>query len=94
MDIIPTLCHILNVKEPFVALGKNALDKSTEHFALVTEGTNLAIIYDDYYMKHNRQKVLETNAKEGTQEYKKLEDAILSLDKVTTESFKHNTWYN
>ncbi len=94
LDIIPTLCHILNVKEPFVALGKNALDKSTEHFALVTEGTNLAIIYDDYYMKHNRQKVLETNAKEGTQEYKKLEDAILSLDKVTTESFKHNTWYN
>ncbi len=94
LDIIPTLCHILNTKKPFVALGKNALDANTEHFALVTEGTNLAIIYDNFYMKHNRQKVLETNAKEGSQEYKKLEDSILSLDKVTTESFKHNTWYN
>lgn len=94
LDIIPTLCHILNVKEPFVALGKNALDKNTEHFALVTEGTNLAIIYDDFYMKHNRQKMLETNAKEGSSEYKKMEDSILSLDKATTEAFKHNIWYN
>ena len=93
LDIIPTICHILNVKEPFVALGKNALDKNTEHFALVTEGTNLAIIYNDFYMKHNRQKVLETNAQDGSEEYKKLENSILSLDKVTTESFKHNIWY-
>ncbi len=94
LDIIPTLCHILNVKEPFVALGKNALDKNTEHFALLTEGTNLAIIYDNFYMKHNRQKVLETNAEKDSPEYKKLEDSILSLDKVTIEAFKHNTWYN
>ena len=94
LDIIPTICHILNIKEPFVALGKNALDKNAEHFALVTEGTNLAIIYDDFYMKHNRQKVLETNAEKNSPEYKKLEDSILSLDKVTTEAFKHNTWYN
>ena len=93
LDIIPTLCHILNVKEPFVALGKNALDNNTEHFALLTEGTNLAIVYDGFYMKHNREKVLETNAKEDSLEYKKLEDSILSLDKVTTEAFKHNTWY-
>lgn len=94
LDVIPTLCHILNIKEPFVALGKNALDEKAEHFALVTEGTNLAIIYDDFYMKHNRQKVLETNTKEDSPEYKKLENSILSLDKVTTESFKHNIWYN
>ncbi len=93
LDIIPTLCHILNIKEPFVALGKNALDENTEHFALVTEGTNLAIIYDNFYMKHNRQKVLETNATEGSKEYKKLESSILSLDKSITESFKHNIWY-
>ena len=44
-------------------------------------------------MKHNRQKVLETNAQDGSEEYKKLENSILSLDKVTTESFKHNIWY-
>jgi len=93
LDIIPTLCHILNINKPFVALGKNALDETTEHFALVTEGTNLAIIYDNYYMKHNRQKVLETNATEGSEEYKKMEDSILSLDKSITEAFKHNIWY-
>ena len=93
LDIIPTLCYILNINKPFVALGKNALDETTEHFALVTEGTNLAIIYDDYYMKHNRQKVLETNAIEGSEEYKKLETSILSLDKSIIEAFKHNIWY-
>ena len=93
LDIIPTLCHILNIKEPFVALGKNVLDENTEHFALVTEGTNLAIIYDDFYMKHNRQKVLETNAVKNSKEYKKMEDSILSLDKSITEAFKYNIWY-
>ncbi len=93
MDIIPTVCHLLNVKKPFVSLGKNALDDKTEHFAFITEGTNLAVIYDGYYMKHNRNKVLETNTKANSQEYKKLEDTILSLDKATTESFKHNIWY-
>ncbi len=93
LDIIPTLCHILSTKEPFVALGKNALDENTEHFALLTEGTNLAIIYGDFYMKHNRQKVLETNATENSKEYKKMEDSILSLDKSITEAFKHNIWY-
>lgn len=93
MDIIPTLCHLLNIKKPFVSLGKNALDDKTKHFAFITEGTNLAIIYDDYYMKHNRNKVLETNTTENSKEYKNLEEAILSLDKVTTESFKRNIWY-
>ncbi len=94
MDVIPTICHILNTKKSFVSLGKNALDKNTRHFAFMTEGTNLTIIYDDnYYMKHNRQKVLETNTKENSQEYKNMEEAILSLDKSTTEAFKHNIWY-
>lgn len=69
------------------------LYETTEHFALVTEGTNLAMIYDDYYMKHNRKKVLETNATEGSEEYKKLETSILSLDKSITEAFKYNIWY-
>jgi hypothetical protein len=44
-------------------------------------------------MKHNRQKVLETNATENSKEYKKMEDSILSLDKSITEAFKHNIWY-
>ena len=51
------------------------------------------MIYDDYYMKHNRKKVLETNATEGSEEYKKLETSILSLDKSITEAFKYNIWY-
>jgi len=93
LDIIPTLVHIFNTNKSFVALGKNALDEGTEHFAFITEGTNLAIIFNDYYMKHDRQKVLETNAKKDSFEYKKMEDSILALDKVTTESFKYNTWY-
>ena len=93
LDIIPTICHILNTKKSFTALGKNALDKNTEHFAFITEGTNLSIIYNNYYMKHNRQKVLETDSQENSPEYKKMEEAILSLDKATTESFKYNIWY-
>ncbi len=93
LDVIPTLCHILNTKKVFTALGKNVLDKNTAHFAFITEGTNLSIIYDSYYMKHNRQKVLETNAEKNSIEYTNLEKTILSLDKTTTEAFKHNLWY-
>jgi len=50
------------------------------------------MLYYENYEKINH-KVLGTNATEGSEEYKKLESSILSLDKSITEAFKHNVWY-
>lgn len=93
IDLIPTLCHLLKINVPFTVLGKNALDVDTKHFAFMSEGTNIALVYNDNYMRHSRQEVLESSATKDSDEYNEMQDMILSLDKVVSESFLHNKWF-
>lgn len=93
MDIIPTLVHLFGENLNFSALGTNALDENANHCAFLCEGNNIAIIEDDIFMRHNRQTILETNVEKGSDVYKKLEEKVLSFDKVVSDSFKYNKWF-
>lgn len=93
LDLIPTILHLLKINTSFSALGKNALDINTKHFALISEGTDLGLIYNDEYMRHSRKNVLETSVKKESEEYNEMQDIILSLDKVVSELFLYNKWF-
>ncbi|MBO7612074.1 MAG: sulfatase-like hydrolase/transferase [Elusimicrobia bacterium] len=93
LDIIPTLAHLFSENLNFTALGTNALDENANHCAFLCEGNNIAIIEDDNFMRHNRQSVLETNVEKDSDAYKKLEEKLLSFDKVVSDSFKYNKWF-
>ncbi len=93
LDIIPTLAHMLGKDLKFTALGTNALDEKASHCAFICEGNNIAVVEGDYYMRHNRQTVLETNVEKDSDGYKKLEERVLSFDKVVSYSFKYNKWF-
>ena len=44
-------------------------------------------------MRHNRQTILETNVEKDSDDCKKLEEKVLSFDKVVSDSFKYNRWF-
>ena len=93
LDLIPTLLHLLHIPVPFNALGKNSLDHQGAHFAFITEGgSNIALITDQGFIRHNRIKALESSATPGTALYQQLETDLLSLDKSTTSLFQNNSW--
>jgi len=93
LDIIPTLAHMLGKDLKFTALGTNALDEHASHCAFICEGNNIAIVEGGNTMRHNRQTILETNVEKDSDVYKKLEEKILSFDKVVSDSFKYNRWF-
>ena len=93
LDLIPTLFHLLHIDTPFTALGKNALDPSAPRFALISEGTNLALVSDEDYLRHNRRETLEASASEESPKRAHMEDAVLALDKSVTALFARNAWY-
>lgn len=93
LDIIPTLAHMLGKDLKFTVLGTNALDEHASHCAFICEGNNIAIVEGGNTMRHNRQTILETNVEKDSDVYKKLEEKVLSFDKVVSYSFKYNKWF-
>ncbi len=77
----------------FTTLGTNALDEHASHCAFICEGNNIAIVEGGNTMRHNRQTILETNVEKDSDVYKKLEEKVLSFDKVVSDSFKYNRWF-
>jgi len=93
LDIIPTLAHLFSENLNFSSLGTNVFDEKANHCAFICEGNNIAIVEKNNFMRHNRQSVLETNVEKNSDDYKKLEEKLLSFDKVISYSFRHNKWF-
>lgn len=93
LDLIPTLFHLLQMDTPFTALGKDALDDGAPRFALISEGTNIALAADEDYLRHNRRETLEASAPENGPRRAQMEDAALALDKSVTALFARNAWH-
>lgn len=84
---------MLHIHAPFSALGNDALDPKAPHFAFITEGTNLAFINADGYIRHDRLRTLESSAPEGSAARAQLEQNLLALDKSVLSLFENNRWF-
>ncbi|MBP5430305.1 MAG: LTA synthase family protein [Elusimicrobiaceae bacterium] len=92
LDLIPTLFHLLNLTEPFSALGVDGLNPHITHRAFITEGGNLALITPEGFLRHDRSKGLESSLDKTSEEYARLEQEVLALDKSVTSLFQSNHW--
>jgi len=92
LDLIPTLFHLLELKEPFSALGVDALNDGIAHWAFITEGNNIALITPQGFIRHNRSKGVESSALPQDESYQNLEQDALSLDKSVTSLLHKNRW--
>ncbi|MDR1474384.1 MAG: sulfatase-like hydrolase/transferase [Endomicrobium sp.] len=94
-DLMPSLFHLMNIKEPFTAVGVNIFDKNANHFALLCDGMNIVFVdKDGNYISSNRDVVVESSFEKEDERYQEVNDILLSLDKSITESVKDNKWYN
>ena len=92
LDLIPTLFHLLSLKAPFSALGVDGLNPAIAHRAFITEGSNLAIITPEGFLRHDRSKGLESSLDKNSEDYARLEQEVLALDKSVTSLFQNNHW--
>ncbi len=92
LDLIPTLFHLLHLKAPFSALGVDGLNPNIAHRAFITEGSNLAVITPQGFLRHDRSKGLESSLDKNSEDYARLEQEILALDKSVTSLFQNNHW--
>jgi len=92
-DLIPTIYHLLNIQAPFSALGTNALDKTARHFALLNDGSNIIIVENGDYIRHNREQTIDSSLEENNPKYKDLQETLLFLDKALIETLRKNIWY-
>lgn len=91
-DLIPTIYHLMGVGKPFSALGTNALDKDANHFALINDGTDTIFVKNNDYIKHNRSMVTGTSLDRNSNEFKQMQETLLSLDKALTSLLRNNKW--
>ncbi|MDR0823209.1 MAG: LTA synthase family protein [Endomicrobium sp.] len=92
-DLLPTLYHLLSLDLPFTALGTNALDKDAAHFALISDGMNIALYQGNDFVSHNRVSLVDANIDKNSEKFKTMQDSVLSLDKAVTEAIKFDIWY-
>ncbi|GHT56438.1 alkaline phosphatase [Endomicrobiia bacterium] len=94
-DLIPTLYHLFEIEDAFSATGTNALDKNANHFALISDGANIALVEGDNYIKHDRKRVVQSSfSNHDSKKFKTMQETLLSLDKSIVELFRKNKWYN
>ncbi len=93
LDLLPTLYHLLQIKEPFAALGADALNPAVQHFAFISESTHLAFIDKTGHLRHNRLRSLESSAAPGTPQHQALQEHLLALDKSVQVLFENNRWF-
>lgn len=93
LDLIPTLYHLLQIPAPFAALGADALNPAIQHFAFISESTNLAFIDPTGHIRHNRLQPLEISAAPGTPQHQALQERLLALDKSVQVLFENNRWF-
>ena len=93
LDLIPTLYHLLAIQEPFSSLGNDALDPHVPHFAFISEGTNLAFIDAQGFVRHNRAQLSQCSSDKDSPLCHSLSKDLLSLDKSVLSLFSNNRWF-
>jgi phosphoglycerol transferase MdoB-like AlkP superfamily enzyme len=92
-DLLPTIYHFMGIQEPFSAIGTNALDEQSDHFALINSGADIIFVKDNNYIKHNRSILIETSLDRNSDELEQMQETLLSLDKALIVLLKSNKWY-
>lgn len=92
LDLIPTLFHLLGLRNSFSAIGNDALDGSAPHFAFITEGTNVALITPEGFIRHDRARRVDASAGADETALDRLTRQALALDKSVTSLLQANQW--
>jgi len=92
-DLIPTIWHMFGMGLPFTAIGVNALDKDSNHFAFIVDGSNIVLYDGEKYVSDSRLRVVDTNLDENDTSFNIMRENLLSIDKSITETFRFDKWY-
>ncbi|MGN0024037.1 MAG: LTA synthase family protein [Candidatus Avelusimicrobium sp.] len=92
LDLIPTLFHLLGLNNSFSAIGNDALDASAPHFAFITEGTNIAFIMQEGFVRHDRARLVESSSAADEALKRRLTHQALAIDKSVTSLLHANQW--
>ncbi|GHT59830.1 hypothetical protein AGMMS50222_05170 [Endomicrobiia bacterium] len=69
------------------------MDKNANHFALINDGTDIIFVKDNDCIKHNRSMVTGTSLDRNSNEFKQIQETLLSLDKALASLLRNNKWY-
>ena len=94
LDIAPTLYNMAGLRPVYTAFGRDMLDVSAPHVAMVAEGGNIGLITDDGAIRHAGNKLLTVEPYTDNFAVEKAEEILLALNKTAYTLFKENRWYD
>jgi phosphoglycerol transferase MdoB-like AlkP superfamily enzyme len=95
-DIWPTIVDLLGFEDSYAGIGRSLLRDAPGRFALMSEGSNVIIVTPNGWMRHSRQRRLETVLLPGAAEDEadRLEKLALSLDQAVFSLLKGNRFFD
>ena len=94
LDIAPTLYNMAGLRPVYTAFGRDMLDVSAPHVAMVAEGGNIGLITDDGAIRHAGNKLLTVEPYTDNFAVEKAEEILLALNKAAYTLLKENRWYD
>ena len=94
LDIVPTLYNMAGLRPVYTAFGRDMLDVSAPHLAMVAEGSNIGLITDNGAIRHAGNKLLTVEPYTDNFAVEKAEETLLALNKAAYTLLKENRWYD
>lgn len=94
LDLVPSLYNWAGISPAYTALGRNLLDSTAEHVALVSEGSNIGLITQDGAIRHTGSKRLTVEPYTDSFDAATAEETLLSMSQAAYTLLKENRWYN
>ena len=95
LDIMPTIIELLGFNTEYTSVGESIFNKKSGYAFTTMGGTAIAIINNKAYLKHSLNNRLEAEIyapENGTVDFNKMEEHLLSLDQMSYELLRENRW--
>ena len=92
-DILPSLYDLLNIREPYSALGKSVFDTDGERFVPLIEGSNLYLLDRHGLIKHTLAARIEEKGFDNKFDPDKSQHLLLSLVQSLYDLLNSNHWH-
>jgi|GEM_PF-1046924 len=92
-DLIPTIYKIFDIKEPFTALGKDALNAKNKHFAVSIDSRRTILFKDKSLTILYNSKIISKKNTNDPEEAENDKSLILSAKKLTIDSLSKDQWF-
>mgnify|MGYP002852209252 CR=1 FL=1 len=93
LDLGPTLYNLAGLTPAYTTLGRDMLDKTAPHWALVAEGNNLGLITAQGAVRHTGSQLLTVEKQTENFDAAAAEETLLSVSQAAYTLLKENRWY-